>query len=266
MTDRPDATQLRHTFRTLHEAGTFVMPNPWDRGSALALEAAGFAALATTSAGFARSIGKDDQELTRDELVAHVADLTAVASVPLNVDSERLYPEQPGGIAEAVRLLAVAGGSGCSIEDYNPATSSIDSVESAAAAVAQAAAACADHGLILTARAENHLYLESGDGPDATPALLADTIARLLAFEAAGADVLYAPGLRTAADIGAVVSAVSKPINVLAFPNGPSVPELAALGVRRVSIGSTMYNATARTLKAAATELIDHGTSLYSTH
>lgn len=251
---RPMNTMAK-TFHTMHDSGIFVMPNPWDRGSARTLEAAGFPALATTSAGFARSIGKEDQELTRAELVAHVADLTGFIAVPLNVDSERLFPHDDGGIAETVRLLARAGAAGCSIEDYDPAAGSIDDIERAVTAVETAAAACAAHGLVLTARAENHLYGVSD---------LDDTIERLIAYREAGADVLYAPGLRTAADIGRVVRAVDAPINVLAYPDGPSVPELEALGVRRVSIGSSLYNATARTLRAAASELIEHGTSLYA--
>lgn len=243
------------TFRALHVSGTFIMPNPWDRGTALLLQNAGFPALATTSAGFARSIGKDDQELTRDELVAHVADLTACLSIPLNVDSERLFPDDPGGIAETVRMLADAGAAGCSIEDYNPQTKQIDELAAATDAVAAAVAACAEHGLALTARAENHLYGVND---------LDDTIARLLAYQTAGAEVLYAPGPRTAADIGRLVASVDRPLNVLALHNGPSVPELEALGVRRVSIGSNLYNATTNALRVAAKELLEHGTSLYS--
>lgn len=263
-------TSTRDTFRTLHEDGIFVMPNPWDRGSAKVLIEAGFAALATTSAGRGRSVGKDDQQLTRDELVTHVADLTEFIShsfddaIPLNVDSERLYPHDHGGIAESVRLLAAAGAAGCSIEDYDPASASIDPIEQATSAVAEAAAACAEHGMVLTARAENHLYGDTTRDPQTAAHLLDDTIARLRSYTAAGAEVLYAPGLRTAADIGALVEAVDGPVNVLALPGGPSVPELEALGVRRVSIGSSMYNATVRTLRAAARELIDHGTSLYA--
>lgn len=248
-------TTHTNTFRSLHDRGLFVMPNPWDRGSALALQDAGFSALATTSAGFARSIGKDDQELTRDELVAHVAALTSFISVPLNVDSERLFPDDPGGIAETVRLLAAAGAAGCSIEDYNPQTASVDALDQATDAVAAAVAACAEHDLVLTARAENHLYGIND---------LDNTIERLNAYAAAGAEVLYAPGPRTAADIGRLVESVDRPVNVLAFPKGPAAPELEALGVRRMSIGGTLYNATARTLRDAAAELYAHGTSLYA--
>jgi 2-methylisocitrate lyase-like PEP mutase family enzyme len=245
------------TFRSLHDTGTFVMPNPWDRGSAKIMQEAGCLALATTSSGFAQSIGKVDQELTLDELLAHVADLAAFVSVPLNVDSERLFPHGPGGISGTVRRLADAGAAGCSIEDYDPVSGSIDSIEAATEAVSEAAAACAEHGLVLTARAENHLYRSD-------PGLLADTISRLQSFRAAGADVLYAPGLTTASDIGAVVAAVDRPINVLARHQGPSVPELAALGVRRVSVGGAMYNATARRLAEIMTEMMEHGTSLYA--
>ncbi len=234
------------TFRSLHQAGTFVMPNPWDRGSARILADMGFAALATTSAGLGRAIGKDDQEVTRDELVAHVADLTAFIDVPLNVDSERLFPDEPGGIARCVELLAEAGAAGLSIEDYNPATSSIDGIEAATAAVAEAARACAASGLVLTARCESHLY---------GPADLDDTIARLIAYGDAGAEVLYAPGLTAPADIQRVVTEVAWPINVLAMPAAPTVAELARLGVRRISSGSGLYNASVRSLREAADAL-----------
>ncbi|MEE9417024.1 MAG: isocitrate lyase/phosphoenolpyruvate mutase family protein [Acidimicrobiales bacterium] len=242
-------------FDTLHQHGTFVMPNPWDRGSALVLQELGFPALATTSSGLGRSIGKDDQEVTRDELIAHVAEITSVLDVPLNVDSERLYPDEPGGIATTVRMLADAGASGCSIEDYDPSTQSIDEVDRAANAVAVAAQACAEHSLLLTARAENHLYGAND---------LDNTVERLLAYQGAGCDVLYAPGLKSIADISRVVSQVERPINVLAMPDAPSVPELAKLGVRRVSIGGSLYNAAYRSLRIAAEEVRDHGTSDYA--
>ena len=134
--------ERRARFRELHAGDRlFLMPNPWDVGSARLLESLGFPALATTSAGFAWSLGKPDQQVTRDELVAHVEAIAAAVSVPLNVDSERLYPDEPGGVAETVRLLAGAGASGCSIEDYDPAADGIDPIEVAAARVAEAAAA-----------------------------------------------------------------------------------------------------------------------------
>lgn len=232
-----------------------MMPNPWDRGSALILEQMGFPALATTSAGLGRSLGKDDQQVTRDELLSHVADLSRVLSVPLNVDSERLYPDDPGGIAETVRMLVEAGAAGCSIEDYDPSTRSIVGISAAADAVGEAARACAGSGLVLTARAENHLY--GGDD-------LNDTIQRLIAYRDSGADVVYAPGLVAEEDIQRVVSETGAPVNVLAHPFGPTVEELGALGVRRVSTGSALFNAARRTLREAARELLDYGTSNYA--
>jgi len=247
----------RARFRELHAGDRlFVIPNPWDLGSARLLESLGFQALATTSAGFAWSIGKLDQQVTRDELVAHAGALSAATSLPLNVDSERCYPDDPGGIAETVRLLAEAGAAGCSIEDYDPATGRMDDVGLAAERVAEAAAAA--HGLadpmVLTGRAENHF--RSVDDVD-------DTIARLLAYRDAGADCLYAPGLTDLAQIRAVVEAVAAPINVLALPGGPSVSELADAGVRRVSTGSLLALAAYHALLAGAQELRDLGTSTY---
>jgi 2-methylisocitrate lyase-like PEP mutase family enzyme len=224
------------------------MPNPWDRGSARILERMGFAALATTSAGLARSIGKADQEVTRDELVAHVGDLAAVITVPLNVDSERLFPDDPGGIDETVRLLADAGAAGCSIEDYDPGTGRIVPIEDATADVRAAVAACARHDLVLTARAENHLY-----GHDD----LDDTVERLVAYRDAGAEVAYAPLLLTAEDIARVVGEVDAPVNVLGVPGSPSVGELRDLGVRRVSSGGLLQSVAYDTLRESAAAYLD---------
>ena len=166
------------------------MPNPWDVGSARLLAGLGFEALATTSQGFAWSIGKRDQTVTRDELVEHVAAVAAATPLPLNVDSERLYPDDAGGVAETVRLLADAGAAGCSIESYRPRRGSLEDVETAAERVAAAAGAKGD--MTLTARCESHLY----GGTD-----LDDTIARLVAYRDAGANIIYAPGLT---DIGQI--------------------------------------------------------------
>jgi 2-methylisocitrate lyase-like PEP mutase family enzyme len=235
-------------FRALHDDGTFVMPNPWDPGSARILQTLGFVALATTSAGLGRSLGKDDQQVTRDELVAHVAQLTQSVDVPVNVDGELLYPEDPGGIAETVRLLADAGASGCSIEDYRPTARAVVPLDEATAAVALAAEACAAHDVVLTARAENHLYGAGG---------LDDTITRLIAYRQAGAEVLYAPGLTAADDIARVVARVGGPVNVLALPGAPPISELANLGVRRISTGSALFNAAYRTLRIEAGKLLD---------
>ena len=247
----------RARFRELH-AGTdlFVMPNPWDVGSAKLLAALGFPALATTSAGFAWSLGKHDQQVTRDELVAHVAAVAAATSLPLNVDSERCYPGDPGGVAETVRLLAEAGAAGFSLEDYDPAAGGMDELGAAAERVAEAAEAAhaLDEPMVLTGRAENHIR-----GVDH----LEDTIARLLAYRDAGADCLYAPGLRDLEQIRAVVEAVAAPVNVLALTGGPSLSELAAAGVRRVSTGGLLASAAYGALVGGARELVADGTSRY---
>src|SRR5947208_15612007 len=173
----------RARFTSLHAADElFVMPNPWDVGSARLLASLGFPALATTSAGFAWSLGKLDQRVSRDELVAHVASLAEATPLPLNVDSERCYPDDPGGVAETVAMLAQAGAAGFSIEDYDPATGRIDDVERAAERVAAAAEAAhrSSEPLTLTGRAAHH----NRRGAD-----LDDTLSRSIAYRDAGADV-----------------------------------------------------------------------------
>jgi 2-methylisocitrate lyase-like PEP mutase family enzyme len=248
----------RARFRILHaRTQLFVMPNPWDVGSARLLASLGFEALATTSAGFAWSIGKLDHGLSRDELVAHVASLAAATALPLNVDSERCFPDEPGGVAETVALLADAGAAGFSIEDYDPASGGIDDVEVAAERVAVAAEAAhrLPDPLLLTGRAENHLH-----GIDD----LDDTIARVIAYRDAGADVVYAPGLRGRDQIASLVAAVGVPVNVLALPGGPPVAELAAAGVRRVSTGGSLARAAYGAMLVGARELLTEGTSHYA--
>ena len=232
------------------------MPNPWDVGSARLLQSFGFPALATTSAGFALTLGRLDGGVTRDELVEHVARVAAAVDVPLNVDSERCFPDDAGGVTRTVELLAEAGASGFSIEDWDPAAGGIDDVAIAVERVAVAASAA--HGLaepmVLTARAENHLR-----GVDD----LDDTIARLVAYRDAGADAVYAPGLADLAQIARLVDEVGLPVNVLALPHVPSVAELASVGVRRVSTGSLLSTAAYGALKAGAHELLTEGTSSY---
>ncbi len=245
-----------HRFRELHERDElFIMPNAWDAGSARLLASLGFEALATTSAGFAWSLGRDDGHVTRNELVAHVESLAAATSLPLSVDSERLYSDDLSGVAETVELLAAAGAAGCSIEDWNPATGRIDDVELAAERVAAAAGAARKHGIVLTARAENLLH----DVED-----LDDTIARLSAYRDAGADVVYAPGLTSMAEISAVVTQVGIPVNVLALPGTPKIGELGKLGVRRVSTGSLLASAAYGAMLRGAEELLDSGGSGYA--
>jgi 2-methylisocitrate lyase-like PEP mutase family enzyme len=252
----PDERRAR--FRELHaRERLFVMPNPWDVGSARLLEAAGFEALATTSAGFAWSLGKLDQTISRAELLAHVTTLAAATDLPLNVDSERCYPDEPGGVPRTVELLAEAGAAGFSIEDYDPRSGAIDEVGRAAERVAEAAEAARarDEPLVLTGRAENHIR-----GVDD----LDDTIARLLAYRDAGANVVYAPGLTELEQIARVVDAVGIPLNVLALPTGPSLGELASAGVGRISTGSLLASAAYGALLAGAHELIENGTSRYA--
>jgi 2-methylisocitrate lyase-like PEP mutase family enzyme len=252
------AETRRARFAELHaREQLFVMPNPWDVGSARILAALGFEALATTSAGFAWVLGKLDNQVTRDELVHHVADIAPATDLPLNVDSERCYPDEPGGVAETVRLLGDAGAAGCSIEDWNPVTGRIDDVDLAVERVAEAAEAAHafDPPLVLTGRAENHLH-----GVDD----LDDTIARLVAYRDAGADCVYAPWLSTAEQISAVVEAVGVPVNVLATPAVPALRELAELGVRRISTGSLLAGVAYGALAAAARELQGGATSTYA--
>ena len=252
------AETRRARFAELHaREQLFVMPNPWDVGSARILAALGFEALATTSAGFAWVLGKLDTQVTRGELVDHVAEIAPATDLPLNVDSERCYPDEPGGVAETVRLLGEAGAAGCSIEDWNPATGRIDDVGLAIERVAEAAEAARafDPPLVLTGRAENHLH-----GVDD----LDDTIARLVAYRDAGADCVYAPWLSTAEQIAAVVDAVGVPVNVLATPAVPPLPELADLGVRRISTGSLLAGVAYGALAAAARELQGGATSTYA--
>ena len=248
------AAVRRMRFGELHtRERLLVMPNPWDVGSARLLAALGFEALATTSAGFAWSLGKLDQRVTRDELIAHVRELSAATSLPLNVDSERCYPDDPGGVARTVALLGAAGAAGFSIEDYNPETRSVDPVELAAQRVAEAGDAKGD--MVLTGRAENHIR-----GVDD----LEDTVARLVAYRDAGADVVYAPGLTNLDEIASVVREVGIPVNVLALPGGPSNAELESVGVRRVSTGSALAFAAYGALVAGAQELRERGTSTYA--
>jgi 2-methylisocitrate lyase-like PEP mutase family enzyme len=241
-------------FRELHRHGLFVMPNAWDIGSARLLASLGFQAIATTSSGHAASLGRADQHVSREELLSHVEALVGAVDLPVSVDAERCFADEPAGVSRTVELLAAAGAAGCSIEDYDPAKRSIDSLEVATERVAAASEAARKHGLVLTARAENHLY---GIGD------LADTIERLVSYRAAGADVVYAPGLVERDQIERLVEAVDAPVNVLAMRRGPSVFELETLGVRRVSTGGGLARAAYGALMAAGNELRTTGTVTY---
>jgi 2-methylisocitrate lyase-like PEP mutase family enzyme len=249
----------RHArFKELHERKQlFVMPNPWDVGSAKLLAHLGFEALATTSAGCAWSLGKLDGQVTRDELVAHVAAIAEATPLPLNVDSERCFPDDPGGVAETVSMLAGAGAAGFSIEDYDPGTGRMHELALAVERVAIAAEAAhrSSDPLVLTARAENHV--RGVDDFD-------DTVARLVAYRDAGADCVYAPGLRNLDRIRALVDAVEIPVNVLALRGVPTVAELESVGVRRVSTGGGLAATAYGAMLAGAQELQAEGTTSYA--
>jgi 2-methylisocitrate lyase-like PEP mutase family enzyme len=239
-------------FLDLHRPGDpLLMPNPWDAGSARVLASLGFRALATTSAGFANTLGRPDGAVTRDEALAHAAALVAAVDVPVSADLENCFADDPHGVAKTVRKAVGAGLAGCSVEDATK--DDADPIYHASLAAERVAAAvdAAGHGFVVTARAENFLH----GRPD-----LADTIARLQRFQEAGAHVLYAPGLTTVEQIRAVVSSVDRPVNVLALPGAPAVAQLAELGVARISVGSGFALAALGALVEAGRELLEQGT------
>ena len=245
---------LRERFAALHGAGTFIMPNVWDVGSALVLQSLGFEAIATTSSGFAASLGRHDQNVTLAELAVHVADLCSALDIPLSIDAEAGYSRDLDGLPRTVGQLAATGASGISIEDYIPDRGLL-AREEATERVGRLSAAAHPEGLVVTARAENHLY-----GIDD----LDDTIARLRSYRDAGADVVYAPGLASTDDIARVVSEVDAPVNVLLLPDGPSVPELTDAGVRRISTGGALAFAAYGATAAGARELLERGTATFT--
>jgi 2-methylisocitrate lyase-like PEP mutase family enzyme len=227
-----------------------VIPNPWDAGSAKVLAGLGFRALATTSSGFAFTLGRHDGSVTLDELAEHVAAIDAATSLPVSVDLENGYGAEPAAAAAAIERAAGAGAVGGSIEDWDPG-GFIYPLEQAAerVAAASAAARALPFPFTLTARAENHIR----GNPD-----LDDTIARLQAFERAGADVLYAPGLRSGDEIRAVCGAVGRPLNVLAH-RGLTLREIADAGAQRVSVGGALAWTAVEAMAAAAAAIRDAG-------
>lgn len=249
--------QKAHAFQRLHAGpGIFVIPNPWDAGSARLLEHLGFAALATTSAGLAFSLARPDGAAGRAETLANARAIVAATDLPVSADLENGFGDAPETVAETIRLAAEAGLVGGSIEDATGRSAEpIYGFDAAVARVAAAAAAARslDFPFTLTARAEGYLH----GRPD-----LDETIRRLRAFAVAGADVVYAPGLTKPDDIGALVRAVDRPVNVLAgvAGSGLSVADLAALGVRRVSVGAALARAALGAFLRAATEIRDRGT------
>jgi 2-methylisocitrate lyase-like PEP mutase family enzyme len=248
-------TEKAKRFLELHRRGEpLLMPNAWDLGSAALLASLGFQALATTSSGHAATLGRLDGGVTRDEALAHAAELAHGTDVPVSADLENAFADDPAGVAETIGLAVQAGLAGCSVEDYSGDW--IYDLEPARERVAAAveAAHAGPVKLVLTARAENHIR-----GRDD----LADTIARLQAYQEAGADVLFAPGIKTPDDIRRVVESVDRPVSVLAVPGAPSVSALASLGVARVSVGGAFAFAALAGLVDAASELRDQGTYGY---
>jgi 2-methylisocitrate lyase-like PEP mutase family enzyme len=248
-------------FRALHQRDeAFIVPNPWDVGTARLLQSLGFKALATTSAGFAFSIGKPDGAVDRETMLAHAADLVAATDLPVSADLENGYGDDPTYVAETIRLAVSAGLAGCSIEDVAARRQQAPYELSLAAERIRAAAEVA-HSLafpfMLTARAENYVI----GRPD-----LRDTIARLQAFQEAGADVLFAPGLKSKEDIITVIRSVDRPVNVVMGLQGVqlSLAELSEVGVKRDSVGSALSRAALGAFLRAAREMQTRGTFTFA--
>ncbi|MGH3885754.1 MAG: isocitrate lyase/PEP mutase family protein [Pseudonocardiaceae bacterium] len=242
------------TFRALHVPGRpLLMPNPWDAGSAKLLASLGFQALATTSSGHAATLGRLDGSINRDEALAHASSIVAAVDVPVSADLENGFADDPDAVSATVTDAVGVGLAGCSIEDFtgDSDTPIYDAKLAAERVTAAADAARAGAGLVLTARAENFLR----GNPD-----LAGTIARLQAYQEAGADVLYAPGLTDIGHIRSVITSVDRPVNVLALPGLATVAELAQAGVARISVGGAFSQVALAALTRAGRELLDHGT------
>ncbi|HET6680836.1 MAG TPA: isocitrate lyase/phosphoenolpyruvate mutase family protein [Gemmatimonadaceae bacterium] len=243
------------TFHRLHAAGTFVMPNPWDVGSARMLAHLGFPALATTSAGFAWSLGRRDNRVPLADVLDHLRAITSAVDVPVNADFEGGFAIEPDGVAANVAAACATGGAGLSIEDStgdaaNPLFAfelAVDRVRAARRAIDESGT-----GVVLTGRSEGFI----AGRPD-----MAETIRRLRAYADAGADCLYAPGIRSSADIAAVVAAVApRPVNVLVGGNFTTVAELSAMGVRRISVGGALARTAWAGFVAVAKEIAEQGT------
>jgi 2-methylisocitrate lyase-like PEP mutase family enzyme len=248
--DRYDA------FLALHRSGApLLIPNPWDRGSARVLAGLGFQALATTSGGFAATVGVQDGAVTRQQALEHARNIASAVDVPVSADLENGFADDPEQVARTVTDASRTGLAGCSIEDYSGDRGVYDrtlAVERVAAA-AQAAHA-GTHRLVLTARAENYLR----GNPD-----LDDTVERLDRYAAAGADVLYAPGLTRIEDISVLVQSLERPVNVLVLAGGPTVAELAEAGVARISVGSHFANVALAALVEAGQEFLAGDTGFF---
>jgi 2-methylisocitrate lyase-like PEP mutase family enzyme len=249
------AAEKRRVFRKLHESGCFVIPNPWNIGSARYLEGLGFKALASTSSGYAHSQGRADGALSRDDVLAHFSEIAGATALPLNADFENCFAHDPDGVAANVTLCIDTGVAGVSIEDFtNDEAEPLYGFEQAVARVkaARKAIDAAGGDVVLTARTEGFLH----GRPD-----LDEAIRRLKAFAAAGADCLYVPGIKTREQIVAVVQAMApKPVNFLNMaPLGFTVDDLAGMGVRRISVGGTLARVAMDAFIKAATEIAKDG-------
>jgi 2-methylisocitrate lyase-like PEP mutase family enzyme len=250
---RPSIADKRKTFRKLHEAGCFVIPNPWNVGSARYLQGLGFKALATTSSGHAHAQGYPDGAQTRDDVLAHFRELAAATDVPLNGDFENGFADDPDGVAESVTRCIATGVAGLSIEDSPKSATPLYDFDRSVARVKAARAAVDRAGgdVVFTARAKNFIR----GVPD-----IDDVIRRLKAYKDAGADCLYAPGIKTREQIEAVVKAVApRPVNFLAGPFGFTVSDLAAMGVRRISVGGSLARVAMHAFIHTATEIAKDG-------
>lgn len=239
-------------FLDLHRPGApLLLPNPWDVGSARLFAEIGFRALATTSSGYAGTLGRRDGAVTREEALTHAAALAAAVDLPVSADLEQGFADDPADVAETVRRAASAGLAGCSIEDWSGSAIYERAVAVERVAAAARVARESRSRIVLTARAENHIR-----GRDD----FADTLARLRAFADAGADVVYAPGLTDLKEIEQLVRAVDVPVNVLIRPDGPALPELASVGVARASVGGAFFYVSLAATADAAREWLEQGT------
>jgi 2-methylisocitrate lyase-like PEP mutase family enzyme len=253
--------QKAEAFRALHERDSaFIIPNPWDVGTARLLAHLGFEALATTSAGYAFSMGRQDNSIGRDETMEHARAIVSATDLPVSADLENAFGDDPETVAETFRLAAATGLAGGSIEDATGRPE--DPIYDHGLAVERVrAAAAVTHALpfpfMLTARAENYLVGRRD---------IKDTIKRLQAYQEAGADVLYAPGLTSRDDIAAVVDAVDRPVNVVMGLQGVqlSLAELSEIGVKRVSVGSALSRAALGAFLRAGREMREHGTFTFA--
>jgi 2-methylisocitrate lyase-like PEP mutase family enzyme len=252
---RPSQADKAAQFLSLHDGPTpLLMPNPWDAGSAKLLAWLGFEALATTSSGFAATLGRLDGSVSREEALAHAASIVAATDRPVSADLENCFADEPDGVATTVRLAVDTGLAGCSVEDFSQRPDDpIYDAELAAERVAAAteAAHAGPVHFVITARAENYIRGRRD---------LADTIARLQAYQEAGADVLFAPGLSDLDDVRRVVASVDRPVNVLPWQGGPTVAQLGEVGVRRISVGGAFAFAALGSVVDAARELREQGT------